>query len=96
MTTACQAFATASVGSHAVPSVCGDASPAGLAHIYFRQLSVFGATMGTVDELKRLVRFCVSDGIRPLIHDVLPLQDARSGFEALNAENVVGKIVLTV
>jgi D-arabinose 1-dehydrogenase-like Zn-dependent alcohol dehydrogenase len=52
--------------------------------------------MGTVDELRRLVRFCVSDGIRPLIHDVLPLQDARRGFEALNAENVVGKIVLTV
>jgi NADPH:quinone reductase-like Zn-dependent oxidoreductase len=74
----------------------GDASPAGLAHIYFRQLSVVGATMGTVDELRRLVRFCVSDGIRPLIHDVLPLQDARRGFEALNAENVVGKIVLTV
>jgi len=73
----------------------GDADPAGLGHIFFRQLSVVGATMGTLDELKRLVRFCVSGGIRPLIHDVLPLQDARRGFEALAGENVYGKIVFT-
>jgi NADPH:quinone reductase-like Zn-dependent oxidoreductase len=73
----------------------GDADSAGLGHIFFRQLSVVGATMGTLDELKRLVRFCVSDGIRPLIHDVLPLQDARRGFEALAGENVYGKIVFT-
>jgi D-arabinose 1-dehydrogenase-like Zn-dependent alcohol dehydrogenase len=51
--------------------------------------------MGTLDELKRLVQFCVSDGIRPLIHDVLPLHDARKGFEALAGENVFGKIVFT-
>jgi NADPH:quinone reductase-like Zn-dependent oxidoreductase len=73
----------------------GDADSAGLAHIFFRQLSVVGATMGTLDELKRLVQFCVSDGIRPLIHDVLPLHDARKGFEALAGENVFGKIVFT-
>src|SRR5262249_4836620 len=57
----------------------GDASSAGLAHIFFRQLSVVGATMGTRDELERLIRFCVSGGIRPHIHDVLPLRNARRG-----------------
>jgi NADPH:quinone reductase-like Zn-dependent oxidoreductase len=73
----------------------GDASSAGLAHIFFRQLSVVGATMGTRDELERLIRFCVRDGVRPLIHDVLPLQDARRGFEVMASENVFGKIVFT-
>src|SRR5262249_35142024 len=73
----------------------GDASSAGLAHIYFRQLVVVGATMGTLEELKRLTRVCVSDGIRPLIHDVLPIEDARRGCEALADENVFGKIVFT-
>jgi NADPH:quinone reductase-like Zn-dependent oxidoreductase len=71
----------------------GDADSAGLAHIFFRQLSVVGATMGTLDELQRLIRFCVGDGIRPLIDDVMPLADARRGFEALVGENVFGKIV---
>src|SRR3954454_6222129 len=37
----------------------GDAKPAGLAHVYFRQLSVVGSTMGTLDELKQLLQFCV-------------------------------------
>jgi NADPH:quinone reductase-like Zn-dependent oxidoreductase len=73
----------------------GDASPAGLAHIFFRQLSVVGATMGTRDELERLIRFCAGGGVRPLIHDVLPLQDARRGFEVMASENVFGKIVFT-
>jgi NADPH:quinone reductase-like Zn-dependent oxidoreductase len=73
----------------------GDAEPAGLAHIFFRQLSVVGATMGTLDELQRLVRFCIGGGIRPLVHDVIPLQEARRGFEALLDENVVGKIVFS-
>jgi NADPH:quinone reductase-like Zn-dependent oxidoreductase len=73
----------------------GDASSAGLAHIFFRQLSVVGATMGKREELERLIRFCVRDGVRPLIHDVLPLQDARRGFEVMASENVFGKIVFT-
>ena len=74
----------------------GDADAAGLAHIFFRQLSVVGATMGTRDELERLIRFCVSGGIRPLIQDVLPLQEARRGFTALAGEDVFGKVVFTV
>ena len=73
----------------------GDASPAGLAHIFFRQLSIVGATMGTRDELQRLIRFCVGAGVRPLIHDVMPLEDARRGFEALAGEDVYGKVVFT-
>jgi NADPH:quinone reductase-like Zn-dependent oxidoreductase len=36
----------------------GDATPAELTRIYFLQLSVVGSTMGTRDELERLVRFC--------------------------------------
>jgi NADPH:quinone reductase-like Zn-dependent oxidoreductase len=71
----------------------GDASPAGLAHVFFRQLAIVGATMGTRDELERLVRFCVGHDVRPLVHDVVPLQDARRGFEALLHESVFGKIV---
>jgi NADPH:quinone reductase-like Zn-dependent oxidoreductase len=74
----------------------GDASPAELTRIFFLQLSIVGSTMGTRDELDRLMRLCVDRDIRPAIHSTMPLKDARQGFEAMLAGDVVGKIVFTV
>jgi NADPH:quinone reductase-like Zn-dependent oxidoreductase len=71
----------------------GDAEPAGLTHVYFRQLSVVGSTMGTLDELKQLLSFCVASGVRPVIEEALPLREARRGFRALAAGDVFGKLV---
>jgi len=79
--------------------VCGATSgfapPAELNRIYFLQLSIVGSTMGTRDELERLVRFCVDKRVRPVIHETLPLREARSTFETMLAGQVLGKIVLT-
>jgi NADPH:quinone reductase-like Zn-dependent oxidoreductase len=74
----------------------GDAPPAELTRIFFLQLSVLGSTMGTRDELERLVRFCMEHEIRPQVHATHPLADARAGFEQLLAGDVVGKVVFTV
>jgi len=74
----------------------GDASPAELARVYFLQLSVIGSTMGTRDELERLIGLCVSKGVRPVIDQTLPLTDAHQGFEAMLSGEVQGKIVFTV
>jgi NADPH:quinone reductase-like Zn-dependent oxidoreductase len=73
----------------------GAAPPAELNRVFFLQLSIVGSTMGTRDELERLLRFCVDKGVRPVVHDSIPLRDARRGFEALLEGDVVGKIVLT-
>jgi NADPH:quinone reductase-like Zn-dependent oxidoreductase len=74
----------------------GDASPAELSRIFFLQLSVVGSTMGTRDELERLIRFCVERDVRPAIHTTMPLSDARQGFETMLAGEMVGKIVFTL
>ena len=74
----------------------GDAPPAELTRIFFLQLSVIGSTMGTREELERLVRFCMEHEIRPQIHATHPLADARSGFAELLAGDVIGKVVITV
>jgi NADPH:quinone reductase-like Zn-dependent oxidoreductase len=74
----------------------GDASPAELSRIFFLQLSVVGSTMGTRDELERLMRLCVDRGVRPVLHSTMPLADARGGFEALLGGEVFGKIAFTV
>ena len=73
----------------------GDAPPAELTRVFFLQLSVIGSTMGTRDELGRLIRFCVERGVRPAVHSTMPLADARVGFAAMQTGEVVGKVVFT-
>ena len=74
----------------------GDASPAELTRIYFLQLAVVGSTMGTRDELERLMRLMVQHEIEPVIGQTLPLSEARAGFEAMESGQTSGKIVFTV
>jgi NADPH:quinone reductase-like Zn-dependent oxidoreductase len=73
----------------------GDVPPAELTRIFFTQLSVVGSTMGTRDQLGRLLRFCEQTGTRPLIDRVLPLSEARDGFAAMIEGTQTGKIVFT-
>jgi NADPH:quinone reductase-like Zn-dependent oxidoreductase len=71
----------------------GDASPAELTRIFFTQLSVVGSTMGTRDQLGRLLRFCEQTGTRPLIDRAIPLAEARDGFAAMIDGAHTGKVV---
>jgi len=70
--------------------------PAELTRVFFLQLSIVGSTMGTRDELVRLVQFAVDRGIRPPIAQTMPLADARDGFAAMLAGELFGKIVFTI
>jgi NADPH:quinone reductase-like Zn-dependent oxidoreductase len=66
-----------------------------LTRIFFRQLSVIGSTMGTRQELDRLVRFLDATGARPLVDRTLPMEQAPEGFAAMAQGDVFGKIVFT-
>ena len=66
-----------------------------LNRIFFLQLRIQGSTMGTREELERLVAFLELTGIRPLIDRALPMEQARDGFAALQSGDVFGKLVLT-
>lgn len=69
---------------------------ADLNHIFFRQLSVIGSTMGTIGELRRLIDMCEATGLRPPIDETFALDDARAAFARLAAGDVHGKLVLTL
>ncbi|HYZ55486.1 MAG TPA: zinc-binding dehydrogenase [Streptosporangiaceae bacterium] len=73
----------------------GEVPPAELNRVFFLQLSVVGSTMGTRDELVRLLRFCEQTGTRPLIGSRLPLSEARDGFAAMASGDLSGKVVFT-
>lgn len=68
--------------------------PAELNRVYFLQLRIVGSTMGTVGELAALTQLCGLKGLRPPIDRVLPLAEARPGFEAMERGELFGKIVL--
>lgn len=73
----------------------GDAPAAELTRVFFLQLRVVGSTMGTRDELARLIQLCVTTGVRPVIDRVLPLEQAREGFAAMIDGELFGKVVFT-
>jgi NADPH:quinone reductase-like Zn-dependent oxidoreductase len=73
----------------------GSVPPADLSRVFFLQLSVVGSTMGTRDELGRLVRFCEQTGVRPLIDRTLPLAGAEQALAAMISGEIFGKAVLT-
>ncbi|HXP20546.1 MAG TPA: zinc-binding dehydrogenase [Streptosporangiaceae bacterium] len=74
----------------------GSMPPADLSRVFFLQLSVIGSTMGSRDQLGRLLRFCEQTGVRPLIDRTLPIEQARDGFAAMIAGELFGKVVFTL
>ena len=74
----------------------GQAPPAELNRVFFLQLSVVGSTMGSRDQLGRLLRFCEQSGARPRIDRAIPLAQAADGFAAMIAGELFGKVVFTV
>jgi NADPH:quinone reductase-like Zn-dependent oxidoreductase len=73
----------------------GPNPPADLARVFYRQLRVVGSTMGTRDELVALTRLLDASGVRPLIDEVLPLEDGREAFARMVDGDLFGKLVLT-
>lgn len=85
-------------GGHIVVSgaTTGAMPPAELRHVFFRQLTITGSTLGTLEQLLELTRFCVDHAISPTIDRVLPLARAREGFAALHSGSTFGKVVFTL
>jgi NADPH:quinone reductase-like Zn-dependent oxidoreductase len=76
-------------------STSGPDANADLQRLFFLQLRVVGATMGTRDELADLLRFCEIAGVRPQIGRELPFEQAEQGFRAMLDGETAGKIVFT-
>lgn len=67
---------------------------ADLNRIFFLQLRVQGSTMGTREELAALAELVVASGVRPRVDRILRLEAAADGLAALEAGEVLGKVVL--
>ena len=73
----------------------GSDPSADLSRVFFLQLRVVGSTMGTREELQRLLRLCDSTGLRPVVDARMPLEGAREGFARMASGDLFGKVVFT-
>jgi NADPH:quinone reductase-like Zn-dependent oxidoreductase len=80
--------------------VCGATSgpnpPAQLHRVWWKQLTIYGSTMGTKADFEGAYELVRSGRARPVVDRVFPLSEARAAHERLEAGEQLGKIVLTV
>jgi len=72
----------------------GDQPGAELTRVFFTELRVLGATMGTKDDLVALLRFLARSGLRAPIDSTFALADARDAVRRLASGEHIGKIVI--
>jgi len=81
-------------------AVCGATSgpnpPANLHRVFWKQLSIFGSTMGTREDFAALYDLVASGRVKPVVDRAFPLEEARAAHEYLEAGNQFGKVVLTM
>jgi zinc-binding alcohol dehydrogenase/oxidoreductase len=80
--------------------VCGATTgpnpPANLHRIWWKQLTVFGSTMGSQADFEAVYDLVVSGRAAPVVDAVFPLAEAAAAHKRLEAGEQLGKIVLRI
>lgn len=69
---------------------------ADIQRLFVRQLSIHGSTMGSLEELRRLVRAFETGAFVPPIDSVYPLAEVPAAFARLEEADRMGKIVISI
>lgn len=65
-----------------------------LPHLFIKNISLLGSTMGPASAFPEIFRLAAEGVLRPVVDRVLPLSEIRAAHAALEAGEVLGKIVL--
>ena len=81
-------------------AVCGATTgpnpPAALHRIWWKELTIYGSTMGTQADFEGAYDLVASGRVRPIVDSVFPLTDARAAHERLESGAQFGKVVLRI
>ncbi|MNL95646.1 alcohol dehydrogenase [compost metagenome] len=66
-----------------------------LLRIIVEQINVRGTIMGTLDEMKAMMNYIVTNEIKPVIGQIVPMTDARNAFSEMIDGRTHGKTVFT-
>ena len=67
-----------------------------LRHVFFKQLSILGSTMGSKGDLHDVVAHVAAGRLKPVVDRVLPMSQIREAHALLEDRGQFGKIVLSV
>jgi NADPH:quinone reductase-like Zn-dependent oxidoreductase len=80
--------------------VCGATTgpnpPAALHRIWWKQLTIYGSTMGTKADFEGAYELVKNGRTQPVVDSTFPLAEARAAHERMEAAEQFGKIVLTI
>ena len=62
--------------------------------VFWKQLSILGSTMGTPKDYRTVMDLVFRRKLKPVVHAVLLLEEARRAHEMLEGGEVFGKVVL--
>jgi D-arabinose 1-dehydrogenase-like Zn-dependent alcohol dehydrogenase len=83
------------VGGTIVAGATSGSEPrADLKRVFFHQIRIVGARMGSLDEMKQLLALCESEKLVPTIDSVYPLSQTRDALARLRDGGVDGKVVV--
>ena len=78
--------------------VCGATTgpnpPAALHRVWWKELTIFGSTMGTKADFEAVYDLVAQGRVQPVVDSVFPLSEARAAHERLESGAQLGKIVL--
>ncbi|RRA98733.1 zinc-binding dehydrogenase [Larkinella rosea] len=64
--------------------------------VFFKQLNIFGTTMGTESEFADMIRFVEANQLVPVLDEVFPLAEAEQALRKMESGKQFGKLVLQV
>lgn len=74
----------------------GPVAPTDIRYIFGRRLSIHGTWMGTKGEMRQVMALVERGRLRPVVHAVLPLEQAAEAHRLLEASEHFGKVVLRI
>ncbi|CUS81015.1 NADPH:quinone reductase [Candidatus Kryptonium thompsonii] len=74
----------------------GSEVPIELRFVYGKNLSIEGIYMGSKAELMEVLKFFQNGKLKPVIHTVLPLEEAQEAHRILENREAFGKVVLKI
>ena len=81
-------------------AICGATSgpnpPAALHRIWWKQLTIYGSTMGTKEDFEGAYELVARGVARPIVDRVFPLEEAAGAHEYLESGRQFGKVVLAI
>ncbi len=64
--------------------------------VFFKQLNIFGSTMGSDAEFGAMIAFVNEHQLKPVVDQVFPLADAEKALRKMDSGSQFGKIILAV